>query len=237
MAGPIERPAAFLRTNKHPDSTDRGRRARRPDPHRVRDFQKLILAVLIYQITAPYLLLAGVPDARAALALWKPWQLWMCVTAYYFYLYLDFAGYSDVAIGLSRMFGYRIMENFRWPLLATNVADFWRRWHISLTGWITDYVYIGLGGNRRGLRLAARNTMIAMILVGLWHGLSPHFVLWGAYHGVFNRLPSLPKNDSQTRRRAGVVEIRPRLVRHVSDRQPRLGAFHLRMENVPRRLR
>jgi len=184
LAGPIERPKPFL---------DQADRCADPTAEDLRIglarvfsglFKKFILAGFFYQLAAPYVLLQSVPMEKA-LGQWETWQLWVCVHAYYFYLYLDFAGYSDVAIGTARLFGFRIMENFRWPILATNVADFWRRWHISLTGWITDYVYFGLGGNRLGLRRAAGNTLIAMLLVGLWHGLNLHFAYWGLYHAVF----------------------------------------------------
>jgi alginate O-acetyltransferase complex protein AlgI len=185
MAGPIERPGPFFEQALIPArATDEDVRI---GLARIGAglFKKMIVATFFYQVALPYTLLPGSADVAAALSDWKAWHLWACVHAYYFYLYLDFAGYSDVAIGLSRLFGFRIMENFRWPMLSTNVADFWRRWHISLTGWITDYVYIPLGGNRRGLRRAAFNSMVAMVLCGFWHGLSPHFAIWGAWHAVF----------------------------------------------------
>ncbi|MCB1153437.1 MBOAT family protein [bacterium] len=113
-------------------------------------------------------------------------QLWYATHAYFLYLYFDFSGYSDIAIGISRLFGFRIMENFHWPIFATNLRDFWRRWHISLTGWLTEYVYIGLGGSRRGEWRTAANAMATMILIGLWHGADDplHFTLWGAFMGA-----------------------------------------------------
>jgi len=97
---------------------------------------------------------------------------------------LDFSGYSDIAIGLAQMMGIAIPENFSWPYLATNLREFWRRWHISLSSWIRDYVYIPLGGNRHGLGRKVLNGLIAFSLVGLWHGPAWNFVVWGLYNGV-----------------------------------------------------
>lgn len=99
-------------------------------------------------------------------------------------IYLDFSGYSDMAIGFGRMAGIRLPENFNWPYLATNMIDFWRRWHISLSTWIRDYVYIPLGGSRRGPVLRATNALVAFSLCGLWHGAGWNFVFWGVYHGI-----------------------------------------------------
>ncbi len=100
-------------------------------------------------------------------------------------IYCDFAGYSAIAIGASQMFGIRLMENFHRPYAAGSIRDFWRRWHISLTGWFTDYVYKPLGGSRRGLPRRCLNTMAVFLLSGLWHGASWTFVLWGLVHGLY----------------------------------------------------
>lgn len=104
--------------------------------------------------------------------------------AYAFQIYCDFSGYSDIAIGLALMLGYRLPENFRRPYLSKDIAEFWRRWHISLSSWLRDYLYIPLGGNRGGSWATYRNLAITMLLGGLWHGASWNFVLWGAAHGV-----------------------------------------------------
>lgn len=96
---------------------------------------------------------------------------------------LDFSGYSDMAIGFARLMGIRIPENFRWPYLARSINDFWHRWHISLSSWIRDYIYIPLGGNRYGPARRCFNALLAMSLCGLWHGASWNFILWGIYHG------------------------------------------------------
>ncbi|MBW3623462.1 MAG: MBOAT family protein, partial [Armatimonadetes bacterium] len=99
-------------------------------------------------------------------------------------IYNDFAGYSDIAIGSALLFGIRVPENFLQPYFAMNIADFWRRWHVSLYRWIVDYVFIPLGGSRRGLVLTCVNTVLALLVSGLWHGAAWHFVAWGLYHGL-----------------------------------------------------
>lgn len=100
-------------------------------------------------------------------------------------IYCDFSGYTDIAIGVARMMGIRLKDNFNQPYLATNIKDFWRRWHISLTSWFTDYVYIPLGGNRCKAWRWALNVMIVFLLSGLWHGAALTFVVWGGIHGVY----------------------------------------------------
>jgi D-alanyl-lipoteichoic acid acyltransferase DltB (MBOAT superfamily) len=102
-----------------------------------------------------------------------------------FQIYCDFSGYSDIAIGCARVLGFKLMSNFRQPYFAHSIADFWRRWHISLSSWLRDYIYIPLGGNRRGVPRQTFNLLITFLLSGLWHGAAWHFVAWGALHGVF----------------------------------------------------
>ena len=99
-------------------------------------------------------------------------------------IYGDFSGYSDIAVGCARLFGIRLMQNFRYPYFASDIADFWRRWHISLMTWLRDYVYIPLGGNRCSTRRAAVNVLIVFLASGLWHGAAWTFVLWGLYHAL-----------------------------------------------------
>jgi alginate O-acetyltransferase complex protein AlgI len=121
---------------------------------------------------------------------------WMIVIAIGFRILLDFSGYSDMAIGFARMMGIRLPENFNWPYLAHSITDFWRRWHISLSTWIRDYIYIPLGGSRHGLLRKSLNGFAAMALCGLWHGSAWNFALWGIYHGAGLALASavpLPK--------------------------------------------
>ncbi len=111
-------------------------------------------------------------------------ELVVALLAFAVKIYMDFSGYSDIAIGSARLFGLHVPENFNWPYIRANIAQFWRHWHMSLTSWITDYVYIPLGGSRRGLAFTAINSIIAMAVSGLWHGAQWHFLVWGLYHGV-----------------------------------------------------
>src|SRR5690625_2602813 len=101
-----------------------------------------------------------------------------------FQIYGDFSGYSDIAIGTSRLFGFNLMRNFNYPYFSRDIAEFWRRWHISLSTWLRDYLYIPLGGNRGSSWATYRNLAITMLLGGLWHGASWTFVIWGAGHGI-----------------------------------------------------
>ena len=113
------------------------------------------------------------------------WHLaWVGVTAYAFQIYFDFSGYSDMAIGLGHMFGFRFPRNFNAPYRSESITDFWRRWHISLSSWLRDYLYVPLGGNRKGARRTYVNLAATMLLGGLWHGAQWTFVVWGAAHGV-----------------------------------------------------
>ena len=116
---------------------------------------------------------------------------WLGVIAYGFQIYFDFSGYSDMAIGLGHMLGFRFLENFNYPFLADSITDFWRRWHISMGTWFRDYVYIPLGGNKGGLVKQLRNIAIVWLLTGIWHGASWNFVLWGIYFGVLLVLEKL----------------------------------------------
>ena len=128
---------------------------------------------------------------------------WLGAVGYLLQIYLDFSGYSDMAVGLGRMFGFRTPENFDHPYIAVSITDFWRRWHISLSLWFRDYVYIPLGGNRKGKARAALNKLIVFALCGLWHGAAWTFVLWGLWHGILSALETLglpdPKKLSSAR--------------------------------------
>lgn len=111
--------------------------------------------------------------------------IWMKMLLYYFQIYYDFSGYSDMAIGLGSMFGFTFLENFNYPYISHSVKEFWRRWHISLSTWFKEYVYIPLGGNRKGKIRTYLNLLIVFFLTGLWHGASMHFVMWGMFYGAF----------------------------------------------------
>lgn len=122
---------------------------------------------------------------------------WLGAVAYTMQIYFDFSGYSDMAIGLGRMFGFHFKENFEHPYSSLTIKEFWRRWHISLSSWFKEYVYIPLGGNRKGRIRTGINKMIVFFLTGLWHGANWTFVVWGLFHGAFSFLeefvPSLKK--------------------------------------------
>ncbi|MEM6323802.1 MAG: MBOAT family protein [Pseudomonadota bacterium] len=133
--------------------------------------------VILADAVAPLADLAfGSGDVGLALA-------WAGAMAYMLQLYFDFSGYSDMAIGLGKMMGFRFLENFRFPYISRSITEFWRRWHISLSNWLRDYLYISLGGNRLGPRRTYVNLMAVMVLGGLWHGANWTFVLWGIWHG------------------------------------------------------
>ena len=109
---------------------------------------------------------------------------WIFAISYMLQIYFDFSGYSDIAIGLGRMFGFHFLENFNYPYMATSITDFWHRWHISLSSWFRDYIYIPLGGNRKGVKKQIRNILIVWLLTGLWHGANYTFIVWGLLFGI-----------------------------------------------------
>jgi len=113
-----------------------------------------------------------------------PQAAWLALLAYTLQIYFDFSGYSDMAIGLARLFGFRFPENFNHPYASVSITDFWRRWHMSLSQWFRDYLYIPLGGNRGPKFAHYRNVLFVFLVTGLWHGASWTFVLWGLYHGI-----------------------------------------------------
>ena len=119
---------------------------------------------------------------------------WIGAICYTFQIYYDFSGYSDMAIGLGHMFGFRFMENFNYPYISKSITEFWRRWHISLSTWFKEYLYIPLGGNRKGNVYV--NLFIVFLVTGIWHGASWTFILWGIWHGIFIVFERLIKNKS-----------------------------------------
>jgi len=138
---------------------------------------------------------------------------WVGALAYTLQIYLDFSAYSDMAIGLGMLFGFRFLENFNRPYSAFSLTDFWRRWHISLSRWFRDYLYIPLGGNRNGAARTYLNLTLVFLLCGLWHGANWTFVVWGAYHGLFlvaeriTGLRKLPENRLRGLRRLFTLGI------------------------------
>ena len=123
-------------------------------------------------------------------------EAWLGALGYAFMLYFDFSGYSDMAIGLGKMFGYTMPKNFLYPYTSTNIADFWRRWHISLGAFFRNYVYIPLGGNRKGEKRQIFNLFVVFLLTGIWHGANFTFIVWGLYHFLFNAADKLFLNKA-----------------------------------------
>ena len=139
-------------------------------------FKKIVIADLLARLAVDTIF--SNPGAYSS------WDLLMALYAYTFQIYCDFSGYSDVAIGVAAMFGFILPQNFNRPYLALNIREFWTRWHISLSTWLRDYLYISLGGNRGTKLRVAFNLMITMLLGGLWHGAAMNFILWGGFHGI-----------------------------------------------------
>ena len=150
----------------------------------VRGFaKKVFVADILGGVTAG-VFGAAVLDARLA---------WLGAVSYMLQLYFDFSGYSDMAIGMGRIFGFRFPENFNYPYISRSITEFWRRWHITLSRWFRDYLYIPLGGNRRGEKRTMVNKLIVFMATGLWHGAGWTFILWGLWHGLFMMLESAAK--------------------------------------------
>lgn len=134
-------------------------------------------------------------------------SFWLGILAYTFQIYFDFSGYSDMAIGMGLMFGFHFDENFNYPYMAKSITEFWRRWHISLSTWFKEYVYIPLGGNRAGIVKQIRNIIIVWMLTGFWHGASWNFVAWGLYYGAILIIEKVFLLK--------IVEKMPKFVRHI----------------------
>lgn len=140
-------------------------------------FKKVIIANQV-AIVADSIMNTSVDQLNSSTA-------WLGIISYSLQIYFDFSGYSDMAIGLGRMFGFKILENFNFPYIANSIKDFWRRWHMSLSSWFRDYVYIPLGGNRKGVKRTYINLLAVFVLTGFWHGATWSFVFWGVFHGTF----------------------------------------------------
>jgi len=176
VAGPIERAGRLLPQLRGP---------RRPDADQIRRGLGLVLMgffkkLVIADAAAPYVdALFADPGAHAGV------DLWIGVQLFALQIYADFSGYSDIARGVSALLGIELCVNFRQPYLSANVSEFWRRWHVSLSQWLRDYLYIPLGGSRRGDARTRWNLLATMLLGGLWHGASWKFVAWGGLHGAY----------------------------------------------------
>jgi alginate O-acetyltransferase complex protein AlgI len=175
MAGPIVRARDFLPQVRRPRHWSWLRLHLATQYLLLGLFKKLAIADRMAAFVDPVF---ADPGAYGSAALWQG------ALAFALQLYCDFSGYTDMALGLAHAFGYKLSRNFDMPYLSANVSEFWKRWHISLSTWIRDYVYIPLGGNRGGRWLTFRNLLLTMTLAGLWHGASWNFVVWGAVHGL-----------------------------------------------------
>lgn len=176
IAGPIVRYAA-IRDELHADRRRTGRLGLGVQYFIVGLSQKVLIANAVAPI-ADYAF--GAPEGSLDIA-----SAWLGALSYMLQIYFDFCGYSNMAIGLAFMLGFTFPKNFDYPYAAQSMSDFWRRWHISLSSWFRDYVYIPLGGNRRGQVKTARNLLVVFFLTGLWHGAALQFIVWGLYHGAF----------------------------------------------------
>src|SRR6202171_3131817 len=155
--------------------------------------KKMVMADQFAQVANTYFKdVAGHPGLLTA---------WSGVIAFGIQIYFDFSGYTDMAIGMALLLGFHFPVNFRRPYLASSITDFWHRWHISLSSWLRDYVYISLGGNRRGRWITYRNLMATMLLGGLWHGAKWNFMIWGGYHGTLLAVERAIRGDRRHRER------------------------------------
>ncbi len=176
VAGPIERPENLLPQLKEQRKFQKSDLADAA-PYLLRGYCK---KVLIADFLAPF-----VESAYDHIDTAGGFALTVATVLFAVQIYCDFSGYSDIALGCGRLMGIRLTDNFRRPYGAPSIREFWRRWHISLTNWFTDYVYIPLGGSRAGLWKTCRNTLITFLISGLWHGANWTFVLWGGLHGLY----------------------------------------------------
>ena len=174
IAGPIVRSTFFLPQMRIPKVRDAEQLAAGLKSFALGFVFKTVLADNLATVADPVFADPGA---------WNVQALWIGALAYYGQIYFDFAGYSLMAIGAAAWFGYTLPDNFLWPYTASSVTEFWRRWHVSLSTWLRDYLYIPLGGGRRGRWVMYGSLWVTMLLGGLWHGASWNFVIWGALHG------------------------------------------------------
>jgi alginate O-acetyltransferase complex protein AlgI len=182
VAGPIVRASEFFHELDHP---------RRFTDRQIAYALILIAFGYVKKVVFADSLAAGADPVWTHLETSDPWAVLLAIYAFAFQIYFDFSGYTDIAIGIAMLFGFQFPKNFDYPYAATSIQEFWRRWHMTLSRWLRDYLYVPLGGNRKGVPRTYVNLMLTMLLGGLWHGASWNFVIWGALHGfylVFERL-------------------------------------------------
>lgn len=176
VAGPIVRAAEFLPQLRYPQSVDRRAASRAVMLIAVGLFKKVVIASNLSTIIVDPVF--GLPGQHSA-----P-EILLAIYGYAIQIYADFSGYTDMAIGIALLLGITFPQNFDRPYTATSLQDFWRRWHMTLSRWLRDYLYISLGGSRRGRLMTYRNLLLTMTLGGLWHGASLTFIAWGVFHGL-----------------------------------------------------
>ncbi len=213
VAGPIVRGTEFLpqlhppRDPRHLDSS--------------RAFYLIFIGLAKKIVIADFIASTLVDPVFASPGLHNGLEILFAVYGFAVQIYADFSAYSDIAIGVALILGFRFPENFNAPYTATSIRDFWRRWHMTLSRWLRDYLYIGLGGSRRGRLLTYRNLMLTMLLGGLWHGAAWKFVVWGGLHGLWL---ALERAVTDRRRDRGIAPLPSTpLLRALQ----RLGTFHL----------
>ena len=189
VTGPIERPGNLLR-QLHEEK-------QYSNDHIVRGLRLILFGFFIKMVVADNLG-AYVDEVYAHPDEYNSWSVWLAMVFYSFQIYGDFFGYSTIALGSAQLMGYRISDNFRSPYLSKNIGEFWHRWHISLSTWFRDYVYIPLGGNRVKFGRWAYNILVVFVLSGIWHGANWTFLLWGLAHGLLFIVERLLKRKGNT---------------------------------------
>ncbi len=185
MSGPIERAGSFTEQLQYQG------RIRAFSFHRITHAAAYIVWGLVLKLLIADKLAVAVDTVFTDTSLYGAGTLMLASLMYTIQIYCDFEGYTDIAIGISKIFGIDLTKNFRTPYMAENIVDFWRRWHISLSNFLRDYIYIPLGGNRKGIVRKHINTIIVFLVCGMWHGVGLSFILWGMIHAVLNVLTSI----------------------------------------------
>ncbi len=188
MSGPIEPPDRFLKNIAEPAEVSYRQY--------LTAFSYIILGFVKKMVVADYLV-TGVDAVYASLGTSDRTSIILAAFMYSFQIYFDFSGYSDIAVGSAALFGINLTKNFNKPYLATGIQDFWRRWHISLSDWLKNYIYIPLGGNRKGFARKQINTLITFTVSGIWHGASFTYVIWGVMHGAMQVIENIFERNSR----------------------------------------
>lgn len=208
VAGPIVRPSQLLPQFKKPHTANTAQF--------IKGMMLLSLGLCMKVVMADTMLSGAADTVFTAPQKLMALDAWLGVFAFSGQIFFDFAGYSTCAIGVAAMLGFSLPDNFRYPYAAIGFSDFWRRWHVTLSTWLRDYVYIPLGGNRRGEVSTYINLMITMLLGGLWHGASWTFVAWGALHGLYLAIEKVINKVSKKKNITPVEEMQPLMVERAS---------------------